>query len=34
MSGRRDPRATMLAFVDLEEQVPMAHPLRLIKAVA
>ena len=34
MSGRRDPQATMLAFVDLEEQVPMAHPLRLIKAVA
>ena len=34
MNGRRDPQTTMLAFVDLEEQVPMAHPLRLIKAVA
>ena len=34
MRGRRDPHATMLAFVDLEERVPKDHPLRTIKAVA
>ena len=34
MRGRRDPQATMLAFVDLEERVPKDHPLRTIKAVA
>ncbi len=33
MRGRRDPQATMLAFVDLEERVPKDHPLRTIKAV-
>ena len=32
--GRRDPRGTMLAFVDMEERVPKNHPLRAIKAVA
>ena len=34
MRGRRDPQATMLAFVDLEERVPKDHPLRTIKTVA
>ena len=34
MRGRRNPQATMLAFVDLEERVPENHPLRTIKAVA
>ena len=34
MRGRRDPQATMLAFVDLEERVPKDHPLRTLKAVA
>ena len=34
MRGRRDPQATMLAFLDLEERVPNDHPLRTIKAVA
>ena len=29
MSGRREPQATMLLFVDLEERVPEAHPKRL-----
>ena len=31
MRGRRDPQVTMLAFIDLEERVPTAHPLRTIK---
>ena len=34
MRGRRDPQATTLAFVDLEERVPNDHPLRTIKIVA
>ena len=34
MCGRRDPQATMLAFVDLEERVPNDYSLRTIKAVA
>ena len=33
MRGRRDPQATMLAFVDMEERVPKDHPIRSIKAV-
>ena len=28
MRGRRNPQLTMLAFIDLEESVPSAHPLR------
>src|SRR5688500_5951199 len=31
MRGRREPQATMLAFVDLEERVPRNHPLRVIR---
>ncbi len=34
MRGRREPQATMLAFVDLEERVPPNHPLRVIKQFA
>src|SRR4030095_57451 len=34
MRGRRDPQASMLAFVDLEERVPPHHPLRTIKHFA
>ena len=34
MRGRRDPQATMLAFVDLEERVPQDHPIRTIKIIA
>ena len=34
MRGRRDPQATMLAFVDMEERVPKDHPIRTIKVVA
>ncbi len=34
MRGRKDPQATMLAFVDLEERVPHDHPIRIIKALA
>ncbi len=34
MRGRREPRVSMLAFVDLEARVPVGHPLRSIKAVA
>jgi hypothetical protein len=33
MRGRRNPQASMLAFVDLEERVPH-HPLRSIKRFA
>ena len=32
MRGSKDPQATMLAFVDLEERVPHDHPVRIIKA--
>ena len=31
MRGRQDPQVSMLAFVDLESRVPVAHPLRAIK---
>ena len=34
MRGRREPQVTMLAFVDLEERVPVDHPLRTIKRLA
>ena len=34
MRGRRNPQATMLAFVNLDERVPPDHPLRIIKLVA
>ena len=34
MLGRRDPQATMLGFVDLEDRVPNDHPHRTIKTVA
>jgi len=34
MRGVREPQVTMLAFVDLEERVPVDHPLRTIKALA
>ena len=34
MRGRRDPQATMLAIVDLEERVPQDHPIRTIKIIA
>ena len=34
MRGRRNPQVTMLAFIDLEERVPTAHPLRTIKRLA
>src|SRR6478736_6053993 len=34
MRGRRQPQATMLAFVDLDERVPTSHPLRVIKPFA
>ena len=33
MRGRRDPQATVLAFVDLEKRVPKGHPTRPIKTV-
>src|SRR5438067_10614730 len=32
--GRRNPQASMLALVDLEERVPPRHPLRTIKRFA
>lgn len=32
--GRRNPQVSMLAFVDLEERVPLDHPLRPIKRLA
>src|SRR6478736_1769617 len=32
--GRRNPQATMLAFVDLEQRVPADHPLRRVKSLA
>jgi transposase len=34
MRGRRNPQASMLAFVDLEERVPPQHPLRAMKRFA
>src|SRR4051794_28023105 len=34
MRGRREPQVTMLAFIDLEERVPIDHPLRAIKRLA
>jgi hypothetical protein len=34
MRGRRNPQITMLAFIDLQERVPKAHPLRTIKRLA
>ena len=34
MRGRRNPQATMLAFVDLEQRVPADHPLRRVKSLA
>jgi transposase len=34
MRGRRNPQASMLAFVDLEERVPPQHPLRTMKRLA
>ena len=34
MRGRRSPQSTMLAFVNLEERVPPAHPLKIIKTIA
>ena len=34
MRGKRDPQATMLAFLDLETVVPPGHPLRPVKALA
>jgi transposase len=34
MRGRRNPQITMLAFIDLEERVPIAHPLRTIRRLA
>ena len=33
MRGRKDPQATMLAFVDVEARVPLNYPLRTIKTV-
>ena len=32
MRRRHEPRATMLAFVDLEERIPQTHPIRTINA--
>ena len=34
MRGRRNPLATMLAFVNFDERVPPDHSLRIIKLVA
>lgn len=34
MRGRLNPQSTMLAFVDLEERVPVNHPSRTIKRFA
>ncbi len=34
MRGRQAPQVTMLAFIDLEERVPVDHPLRRIKRLA
>jgi transposase len=32
--GRRNPQVSMLAFIDLEERVPVDHPIRAIKRMA
>ncbi|MBV8717244.1 MAG: hypothetical protein JOZ65_19460 [Chloroflexi bacterium] len=34
MRGRRNPQASVLAFVDLEEAVPPHHQLRMMKRFA
>jgi transposase len=34
MRGRRNAQVTMLAFIDVEERVPLDHPLRAIKRLA
>ncbi len=34
MRGRRNPQTTMLAFIDLEERVPLDHPLRTVRRLA
>src|SRR5438309_4266079 len=34
MRGRVDPQRSMLGFIDLEERVPVDHPLRAIKRLA
>src|SRR3954465_15894819 len=34
MRGRVDPQRSMLGFIDLEERVPVDHPLRTIKRLA
>ena len=34
MRGRRNPQSTMLAFVNLDERVPLDHPLGIIRRVA
>ena len=34
MRGRREPQVSMLAFVNLEERVPLGHPLRQVKTLA
>src|SRR2546429_7570431 len=34
MRGRVDPQRSMLGFIDLEERVPVDHPLRAIKCLA
>jgi len=34
MRGRRNPQITMLAFIDLEERVPLDHPLRTVRRLA
>jgi len=34
MRGRRNPQASVLAFVDLEEAVPPQHQLRMMKRFA
>ncbi len=34
MRGRSDRQLTMLAFIDLEERVPLDHPLPTIKGLA
>jgi hypothetical protein len=32
--GRRNPQVSRLSFIDLEERVPVGHPIRAIKWVA
>jgi len=34
MRGRKNPQIAMLAFIDLEERVPAAHPVRTVKRLA